>query len=86
MTREEAIKRKRELEMKRERLIDRLTEIDVASASISSGTGSRSYTNRSIAELQKQIRAIDNEIDRYARKLGGLPSKGDILSIYPKFK
>lgn len=70
MTREEAQNRKRDLEKRREALVDQISGIDAQSASISSDGGSRSYTNRSVADIRSKIAFLDKEIARLEYLLG----------------
>ena len=70
MTRTEAQERKRELEKRRDALVDQLAAVDAQSASMSSGGGSKSYTNRSVADLKAKIAFLDKEIARLAYRLG----------------
>lgn len=70
MTRTEAQERKRELERRREALVDQIAAVDAQSASMSSGGGSKSYTNRSVVDLKAKIAFLDKEIARLAYRLG----------------
>lgn len=70
MTRTEAQERKRELEKRRDALVDQLAAVDAQSASMSSGGGSKSYTNRSVSDLKAKIAFLDKEIARLAYRLG----------------
>ena len=70
MTREDAQSRRAELEKRRDALVDQLTEIDTQSASFSAGGGSKSYTNRSIADIKAKIAFVDKEIARIDYMLG----------------
>lgn len=70
MTREDAQGRKAELERRRNALVDQLTEIDTQSASISTGGGSKSLTNRSVADIKAKIAFVDKEIARLDYMLG----------------
>lgn len=85
MTREEAIERKRTLETRLHELEDQLLQVDAASASVSSGAGSESYSNRSVAELERKIRFCKREIARLSAALEGRPSPGSIQTIYARF-
>ena len=59
-----------------------LSKKSVSSASISSGGGSKSYTNRTLEEIRKQIEALDAEIAAYKRALLGR----DTLNLeYPRY-
>lgn len=71
MTRQDAIDRKSILEKRREALVDQLTSIDASSASFSVGGGSKSYTNRSIADIKGKIRFIEEEIAALDAALAG---------------
>jgi len=84
MTREEAQQRIKTLEARRQALVDQLTETDAASASVSSGSGSKSYSNRSVAEIERKIRYCSREIARLSAMLAGRPS-GGIQTIYARF-
>ena len=85
MTRETLEQRKQTLEARLEALVDQLTEADTSSASVSSGAGSKSYSNRSVAELERKIRVCRREIARIDAKLGQRPSPGGIRTIYARF-
>lgn len=60
----------KELEEQRMTLKRQLFSADSQSASISSGGGSKSYTNRAIAELKEKIAAVENEIVAVCNDLG----------------
>ena len=83
MTREETQSRIAELEQRRNALIDQLTEIDTQSATMSSGGGSKSYTNRSVADIKEKIAFIDREIARlnFAIGLGPDPSTPTTVEV-----
>lgn len=74
-----------ELKAKRKALVDQLLEADVSSATISAGSGSKSYTNRAVSELQAKIRICDREIARVEAALGLRPSPGSVIGIYPRY-
>jgi uncharacterized protein YceH (UPF0502 family) len=76
MTRTEAQERKRELEKRRDALVDQLAAVDAQSASVSSGGGSKSYTNRSVADIKAKIAFLDWEIAKLEHRLGQRPSPG----------
>jgi len=59
----------KELEERRLELKRQLFAADSQSASLSSGGGSKSFTNRSIAELKEKIAAVENEIAAVCRDL-----------------
>lgn len=59
----------KELEEQRMTLKRQLFAADSQSASLSSGGGSKSFTNRSIAELKEKIAAVENEIAAVCRDL-----------------
>lgn len=84
VTREEAQNRKAQLEARLHRLEDQLLETDASSASISSGSGSKSYSNRSVAELERKIRYCKREIAKLGDMLAGRGS-GGIKTIYARF-
>jgi len=73
------------LETRRQALVDQLTETDAASATVSSGSGSQSYSNRSVADIKAKIRFCDREIVRLAAMLGLRPAPGGIKTIYARF-
>lgn len=83
MTRADAQKRKTELEQRRALLVDQLTAIDTQSASLSSGGGSRSYTNRSVDDIKAKIAFIDREIARidYSLGIGANPSTPTTVEV-----
>jgi uncharacterized small protein (DUF1192 family) len=85
MTREALEQRKLTLEARLEALVDQLTEADASQATVSSGAGSKSYSNRSVAELERKIRVCRREIARIDAKLGLRPSPGGIRTIYARF-
>ena len=59
----------KELEERRLELKRQLFAADSQSASISSGGGTKSYTNRAVAELKEKIAAVENEIAAVCRDL-----------------
>ena len=83
MTREDVQNRIAELERRRNVLVDQLTEIDTQSASISSGGGSKSYTNRSVADIKAKIAFLDREIAglNFAIGLGPNPSTPTTVEV-----
>lgn len=85
MTREALEQRKQTLEARLEALVDQLTEADASTATVSSGAGSKSYSNRSVAEIERKIRACRREIARIDAKLGLRSSPGGIRTIYARF-
>ena len=85
MTREEAQQRINELERRRNALVDQLTEVDATSATVSASSGSRSYTNRSVDDIKKKIRACEREIVRIGAQFGLCPPPGQIRTIYARF-
>ncbi len=85
MTRAEAIDRKAKLEAKLHELEDQLMETDASSESMSSGGGSKSYSNRSVAEIERKIRYVKREIARLGALLAGRPAPGGIQTIYARF-
>lgn len=85
MTREEALERYAELEKRRQALVDQLTEADTQSASLSAGGGSKSYTNRSVADLRAKIKFIEAEMARLAFALGRGPDPSLPKRIAPRY-
>jgi uncharacterized small protein (DUF1192 family) len=85
MTREDAQIRKEELERRRNALVDQLTELDAQSASISAGGGSRSYTNRSVADIKAKIAFIDKEIARLDYMLGNAANPNAPTTVEVRF-
>lgn len=85
MTRAQAQERKRELERRREALVDQLSAVDANSASISSGGGSKSFTNRSVADIKAKIKALDAEIARLGAALGVLTDPQAVKIIEVRF-
>ena len=84
MTREQAQSRKAYFEARLEKLEAQLLETDASSASISSGGGAKSYSNRAVAEIERKIRYCKREIAKLGDMLAGLPS-GGIKTIYARF-
>lgn len=84
MTRAEAQTRKAELEAKLHRLEGQLLETDAASATLSTGDGSNSYTNRSVDDIKKKITYCKREIAKLGDMLAGR-SSGGIKTIYARF-
>lgn len=77
-----------ELKARRIALKRQLFAADAQSATISAGTGSRSYTNRSVAELKAKIAACESEIAAVCAELGvPLPFKttGGVAFIRSEF-
>lgn len=79
---------KREIALKIEarnnllRVYNELSQNSAASASLSAGGGSQSYTNRDLAKIRAEIEALDAEIAAYKRALLG----GGILNLeYPRY-
>ena len=85
MTREDAQARYAELEKRREALVDQLTQADTQSASLSSGGGSKSYTNRSVADLRAKIKFVEAEMSRLGFALGVLPDPSLPKRIAPRY-
>lgn len=73
-----------ELIRRRDALVDQLSAIDASSASVSSGGGSKSYSNRSVEEIKAKIRFIDKEIARLEFAVGIRRSPGAIEIIRPR--
>lgn len=85
MTIEEKTKRREELEAKRNALVDQLAACDTTSASLSSGGGSKSYTNRSVADLKAKIEFLDREIAKIDAQLGVARDPSKIQILEPRF-
>lgn len=85
MTRAEAEQRYKELEIKRDALIDQLAEVDTQSATMSAGGGSKSYTNRSVADIKAKIKYIEAEMGRIGYALGVLPNPSLPKRIAPRY-
>lgn len=62
-----------ELERRRDALVDQLSETDAASASVSAGSGSRSYSNRSVSDIRAKIAFLGAEISALRYRLGDGP-------------
>lgn len=71
MTRQAAQERKAILEQRRTALVDQLTSLDATSASFSAGGGSKSYTNRTVADIKAKIRFVEEEIAALEAALAG---------------
>lgn len=84
MTRGKALNRKRKLEAQLEQLEDQLLSVDVTSATLSTGDGSNSYTNRSVDDIKKKITYCKREIAKLGDMLAGRGS-GGIKTIYARF-
>ncbi len=85
MTRSEAISRKADLEAKRTALVDQLLEADSQSASLSAGGGSKSFTNRSVADIKAKIAFCDAEIAKLDYRLGLGPDPARPLTVEVRF-
>ena len=85
MTREDVQSRIAELERRRNVLVDQITEIDTQSASVSSGGGSKSYTNRSVADIKAKIAFIDREIARLNFSIGLGPNPSTPTTVEVRF-
>ena len=85
MTREDAQSRKAELERRRNALVDQLTEIDTQSASFSAGGGSKSMTNRSVADIKAKIAFIDREIAMLDYMLGNAANPNAPTTVEVRF-
>lgn len=69
MTRDEKQTWLKELEDKRLELKRQLFSADSQSATLSASGGSKSYTNRSVADIKAKIAAIESEIATLCREL-----------------
>ena len=78
MTRYDAISRIKTLEARKIALEDQLLCVDAQSASISSDGGSRSYTNRAVADIKAKIAYCKREISRLRTRLNGAASTLDV--------
>lgn len=85
MTRSEAISRKADLEAKRTALVDQLLEADSQSDSLSAGGGSKSFTNRSVADIKAKIAFCDAEIAKLDYRLGLGPDPARPLTVEVRF-
>lgn len=85
MTRAEALVRRAELEKMIRQLEDQLLAVDTQSASVSSGAGSQSYTNRTTAEIKAKISYAKIQLARLEGQLGLRTPPGAIKVIQPRF-
>lgn len=85
MTREEAQQRINELERRRNALVDQLTEVDAVSATVSASSGSRSYTNRTVKEIETKKRECGREIARICARFGLCPPPDQPYTIDVRF-
>lgn len=85
MTRSEAQERYRALEAKRNALVDQLAEIDTQSATVSMGGGSKSFSNRSVADIKAKIKFVEAELKRLGFALGALPDPTLPKRIAPRY-
>jgi hypothetical protein len=69
----------------RRNLVRQLLSCDAQSATLSSGSGSKSYTNRTVADLKAKIRFADAEIARVSAALGVAPAPGEIIPKYAEY-
>ena len=75
-----------ELQARRRALVLQLTEVDAQSATLSAGGGSKSYTNRAVADIKAKIAFIDGEIQNAQAALGRTVATGEIQSNYAEFQ
>jgi len=75
----------REIETRREALVDQLMETDASSATVSSGSGSKSFTNRSVSDIKEKIRFCDRELARLGAQIGVGQAPNTIKTIYARF-
>lgn len=85
MTTDEIETRIEELREKRQALVDQLLEPDAQSASLSAGGGSKSYTNRSVADIKAKIKFVEREIQQLQALLGVRPKPGSIIHVVPHY-
>lgn len=85
MTIEEKRQRRNELETKRNALVDQLVSIDITSGSLSSGGGSKSFTNRSVADIKAKIAFLDDEIACLNAEISGRPSPSSATILEPVY-
>lgn len=85
MTREECKDKLRQLEARRDEIVEQITSVDVQSATHSAGGGSDSYTNRSIDDLEKKLRRVNLEIAKLEARLGLRAHPGRVKTIVTRY-
>lgn len=85
MTRAEGEQRREYLQNRIQELENQLLAVDASSATLSSGGGSKSYTNRSVADLKEKIAFARRELARIEARLGLRKSPDAIVSIQPRY-
>lgn len=85
MTRKDAENRLAALRLKREELVDLIAEADAQSGTASAGGGTRSFTNRQTADVERKLKVVEREIARYEAALGLRADPGKVKTIYPRF-
>lgn len=85
MTRAEGEQRREHLQNRIQELEDQLLSVDASSASLSSGGGSKSFTNRSVAEIREKIAYARRELARIEARLGVGRSPDAIVHVVPRY-
>lgn len=85
MTRAEGEQRRECLQNRIQELENQLLAVDASSATLSSGGGSKSYTNRSVADLKAKIAYARRELARIEARLGVGQSPDAIVHIVPRY-
>lgn len=85
MTRAEGQQRREYLQNRIQELENQLLAVDASSATLSSGGGSKSYTNRSVADLKAKIAYARRELARIEARLGVGRSPDAIMHIVPRY-
>ena len=85
MDREKLQERKTYLEGKIAELEDQLLSADANSASVSAGGGSKSYTNRSVADLKAKLSYAKRALAKVNFQLGEGANPSAIKTVYVGF-
>ena len=87
MTRAEAEARLTESCEKLAALNNAMADVDTQSATISAAGGSKSYTNRSVADLERKIAAVQRDVEALQWRLGksATPPGAKIKTIVPNY-
>lgn len=85
MTRAQAEERREHLRRRIGELEAQLLSVDAASASMSVGSGSVSYTNRSVADLKERLAFARRELARVEWRLGLRARPGSVVHIVPRY-